>query len=167
MITVTLGTINYPFERAVNWLKLLLDQEVITEPVFIQHGSTDIQSVCDHKLVTTVSLLPSDELAEKFAASRLVISHAGQGSTRKLAARDQSFVIIPRLAQNGEHVDDHQLLFSEGVKQLGVTVCMTIKDLETALDKPPAPLQKDLFSGLKLSDFLANKYANYSTTSTN
>lgn len=163
MITVTLGTIPYPFSRAIAWLNLLLEKEIISEPVFLQHGITDIKTVCSHRLITAVPLLPAQELAEKINASRLVISHAGQGSTRKLAAQAKSFVILPRLSEHGEHVDDHQLLFAEGVKQLGVTVCMSAEDLEVAVQQPPDPLQKDLFSGPKLGDFLAKKYSPYGT----
>lgn len=159
MITVTLGTIPYPFNRAIQWLNLLLDNEIITEPIFLQHGVTDVKSVCNHELVTAVPLLPSDELAEKIGVSRLIISHAGQGSTRKLAMQDKSFVIMPRLAEHGEHVDDHQLLFAKGVEQLGVTVCLTVGDLKAAVKQPPAPLQKDLFEGPKLCDFLAEKFS--------
>lgn len=160
MITVTLGTIPYPFNRAVRWLHFLLDKEIITEPVFLQYGVTDIKAVCEHKLVKAVSLLPSNELAEQISASRFVISHAGQGSTRKLASQDKSFVILPRLAKHGEHVDDHQLLFAESVEQLGVTVCQTIEALQAAIENPPWPLKKDLFEGPKLCDFLVKKYSN-------
>lgn len=162
MITVTLGTIPYPFNRAVQWLNLLLEQEIITEPVFLQYGVSDIKALSNHQLVTAVPLLPAEELAEKIEASRFVISHAGQGSTRKLALQDKSFVILPRLAEHGEHVDDHQLLFAEGVESLGVTVCLTVEALRSVIKKPPASLKKDLFSGPKLSDFLVEKYPSHS-----
>lgn len=158
MITVTLGTISYPFDRAISWLGSLLEEKIITEPVFLQYGVTDVRAVADNSLVTAIPLLPSNELAEHIEASRLVISHAGQGSTRKLAMQDKSFVILPRLAEHGEHVDDHQLLFSEGVEQLGVKVCRTFDDLKAAVKHPPNPLKKDLFTGQKLGDFLAAKY---------
>lgn len=158
MITVTLGTIPYPFNRAIDWLSFLLEEEIITEPVFLQHGVTDIKAVVDNKLVTAAPLLSASVLAEKIQSSRLVISHAGQGSTRKLAAKDISFVVLPRLAQYGEHIDDHQLMFAQGVEKLGVRVCRTFDDLKAAINQPPTSLEKDLFAGQKLGDFLANKY---------
>lgn len=168
MITITLGTIPYPFDRAVNWLDLLLEKEIITEPVFLQHGVTDVSRLQRHELVTAAPLLPGAELAEKVRSSNLIISHAGQGSTRKLAVQRKSFIVIPRLAQHGEHIDDHQLLFSQGVDKLGVTVCTTLASLEKAIQNPPKPLRKDLFSGPKLGEFLAHKYPReviYQTTS--
>lgn len=166
MITVTLGTIPYPFDRAIHWLSSLLEEELITEPVFLQYGVTDISAIADNSLITALPLLPGRELAAHIEASRLVISHAGQGSTRKLAIQDKSFVVLPRLAQHGEHVDDHQLMFAEGVEKLGVTVCRTLEDLKTAINQPPPSLQKDLFAGEKLGDFLAEKYSQESVTST-
>lgn len=159
MITLTLGTTPYPFCRALQWMHQLLKQEVITEPVFVQYGSTDITFLQAHEHVSVVSLLTTPELDEKIAQSRLVISHAGQGSTRKLAAQNKSFIILPRLSKYGEHVDDHQLRFAEGVEQLGVTVCRKFDTLKQAVISPPSPLNRELFSGPKLSAFLAQKYA--------
>ena len=158
MITVTLGTIPYPFERVISWLDLLLDREIIKDEVFLQHGVTDVSLLCRHKLVTSEPLLPAEKLAKKMHDSELIISHAGQGSTRKLSVQGKSFVIIPRLAEYGEHIDNHQLLFSQGVNNLGVTVCATIEELQQAIQNPPKPLQRDLFSGPKLGDYLAEKY---------
>jgi UDP-N-acetylglucosamine transferase subunit ALG13 len=158
MITVTLGTIPYPFDRTVNWINFLIKKEVIVEPVFFQHGFTKPKDLCDYELVTCVPLLPGKELAKKIEASRFVIAHAGQGSTRKLAVQDKSFVIVPRLPEYGEHIDNHQLLFAKGVENLGVKVCLTLEDLEMAICQPPLPLSKDLFASPKLGDFLAEKY---------
>ena len=158
MITITLGTIPYQFDRVAQWLDILLKEEVISEPVFLQHGITDVEALRKHKLITTAALLPGEELAEKIQESRLVISHAGQGSTRKLSAQDKSFVVIPRLQQYGEHIDNHQLLFARSVEHIGVTVCDNVESLKFAICNPPAPLKKNLFSGPKLVDFLADKY---------
>lgn len=158
MITITLGTNPYPFMRVIAWLKVLIDKKIINEPIFLQYGATDIGAVRDYKLVAAVSLLPYGDLLEKIKASRLVIAHAGEGSTRKLAPLNTSFVILPRLSEKGEHVDNHQSDFSQAVKTLGITVCHTIQDLELAILNPPQPLNKELISGPKLVDFLSKQY---------
>lgn len=158
MIVVTLGTIPYPFDRSVKWVKKLLDEGLVAETVFIQYGATDVSILQDYELVTTVSLLKADDLNQRIKQARLVISHAGQGSTRKLAAQAKSFVVLPRLAKYGEHIDDHQMRFSEGVESLGVKVCKDFNSLATAVINPPKPLNRDLFPGPKLGDFLAKKY---------
>lgn len=160
MITVTLGTIPYPFNRAIHWLASCLERGIIWEPVFIQHGVTNVDALLDNKLVTAIPLLRSESLSEVIHDSRLVISHAGQGSTRKLARSDKSFTLLPRQVAYGEHIDNHQLDFAQSIMSFGVGihVCMNLEDLEAALIQPPPPIQKDLFEGPKLSDFLAQKY---------
>lgn len=158
MITITLGTIPYPFNRVADWLHLLIEKGTITEPIFLQYGVTDIKDICNHKLVTAVPLLPYGELLEKMNASRLVISHAGEGSTRKLAKQDKSFVIVPRFSNEGEHIDNHQIGFSQSVEALGVTVCTTLEDVESAIISPPEPLCRELLHGPRLVDFLSDRY---------
>ena len=162
MIAVTLGTIPYPFNRVIDWLKLLLDQGMITEPVFLQHGITDVKILSDYEHVTSIPLVPSDELAEKLQAARFVISHAGRLMTCELASQDKSFIVLPRLFEQGEHVDNHQLIFSREVEQLGVSVCTTLNDFKKSVKSPPKPLRKQLFEGPTLSDFLIQKYPSVS-----
>jgi UDP-N-acetylglucosamine transferase subunit ALG13 len=98
VITVTLGTIPFSFNRVINWLDILLDCQVISEPIFIQHGVTDISAIAVHPLVTAVPLLDSASLMKIAKDSRLVISHAGQGSTRAFVEKGASLILLPRLA---------------------------------------------------------------------
>ncbi len=158
MITVTLGTIPYPFERAISWLKDLLDRGIIDEPVFLQYGTSNIGSLINHPLVTAEAVVPQGKLKEMVNRSRLVISHAGQGSTRLLAAAQARFVLLPRLAQHDEHVDDHQLMFARSVQNKGVHNCLTLAGLEQAVLTPPPLCPKNLFEGPKLSAHLLQRY---------
>ena len=75
MIVFTLGTIIYPFDRAVDWLELLLEKEIITEPILFQHGSTSVARL-DHPLLTSVTSLSKTEMQESIKRASLVISHA-------------------------------------------------------------------------------------------
>lgn len=158
MITVTLGTIPYPFERSINWLKDLLDRGIIDEPVFLQYGTSNVDLLIHHPLVTAEAVIPQNQLKGMVNRSRLVISHAGQGSTRLLAAAQAQFVLLPRLAQHNEHVDDHQLLFARSVQKKGVHHCMTLADLEQAVLTPPPLCPQNLFEGPKLSAHLLQRY---------
>lgn len=159
MITVTLGTIPYSFERAISWLNVLLEQDVITEPVFVQHGITNVSPIASHPLVETKSIVDLEELTERVNQSRLVISHAGQGSTSMLAAQQASFILLPRLSQYKEHVDDHQLFFARCVQQYGIQHCLNLKEVEQAILYPPPSFQGQLFSGGKLSEYLKERYS--------
>lgn len=158
MITVTLGTASFQFDRAISWLSSLLERGVISEPVFVQYGVSDVSELMKYSLVTAESVLEPKPLFALLDASRLVISHAGQGSTRMLAARGARFVLLPRLKRYAEHVDDHQLWFVESVKELGVQHCLSLKELEQAILQPPPRFPKQLFNEPKLANHLLAVY---------
>jgi UDP-N-acetylglucosamine transferase subunit ALG13 len=158
MIFVTLGTIPFEFKRAIAWLDCLLQQQIIQEPVLLQHGITDVSALLEYQQVTTVPLLESKQFIELVDAARLVISHAGQGSTRMLAARSARFILLPRLQRYGEHIDDHQLWFSQGIDCLGVASCLSLAELEKFIQQPPPPFPHKLFNGPKLADHLLQVY---------
>ncbi|MBE9226059.1 glycosyl transferase [Phormidium sp. LEGE 05292] len=158
MITVTLGTIPYPFNRVIDWIGILIEKGIISEPVVIQHGVTEISALKKYPQVTTFSIVSLSNMVTLVEKSRLVISHAGQGSTRSLAAKKASFILVPRLARYGEHIDDHQLLFAQCVESLGVKHCLSLETLEEAIKKPPSPLPCALFDSPKLVEHLVKCY---------
>lgn len=160
MITVTLGTIPIQFDRVIQWLETLLEDSTILEPTFVQYGVSDISRLEKHPLITAASILEGDQLFQLVNNSRLVISHAGQGSTRWLAACKASFVILPRLSQYGEHIDNHQLSFCKSVESFGIRYCTSLEELRNIILNPPAPFQGDLLSGPKLVDYLLQVYSN-------
>ena len=151
-------TIPYPFDRSLSWLKALLEKGIINEPVFIQYVTSNISDLLNHPLVTAKAVVPQDELKALVNRSRLVISHAGQGSTRLLAAAQINFILLPRLAAQGEHVDDHQLMFARSVEAKGVHHCTTLAALEQAVLTPPALCPSNLFEGPKLSAHLLKRF---------
>ena len=158
MILVTLGTIPFPFDRAINWIATLLENGTISEPIFIQYGTSDILTIAKNPLVTAEPTVQSKDLMKMVDEARLVISHAGQGSTRAMADRGACFVLLPRLACYGEHIDDHQLLFAKSVASLGVSSCLSLDSLEQAVLQPPPHFEGQLFSGPRLVEHLLNVY---------
>ena len=140
MIVFTLGTIIFPFDRAVDWLEILLKEELITEPVLFQHGATSVARL-DHPLLTSVTSLSKTEMQRSIKQASLVIAHAGQGSTRMLAKMGASFVLLPRLKRHYEHIDDHQLLFAQAVETFGVRYCTEFSSLVDYVKHPPQPLK--------------------------
>ena len=155
MITVTCGTIPYPFDRIIQWIKAILEQDILEETIYIQYGVADISSIINHPLVKAKSLLPFEEMKAVLVNSRLIIAHAGQGTTRKLVAMNKPFIIVPRRAEYGEHIDNHQLEFAQSVShQFGIRACNSMIDLKNAILEPPQPINQELFSGPKLADHL-------------
>ena len=158
MITVTLGTIAYPFQRALDWVDELICHGVITEPLFVQYGTSNICRLASHSLVTATPFVELSDLQRRIRASRLVISHAGQGSTRMLANMEATFTLLPRLARYGEHIDDHQLLFARSVESVGVNHCLTLNCLRDFIAHPPQKAQKQLFDSPHLAEHLIHAY---------
>lgn len=158
MILMTLGTVSFPFNRAMLWLKILIERGVINESVFLQYGTSDVSILKGISLVTLEATVTSKELIELVDTSRLVISHAGQGSTKMLAAKGAHFVLLPRLKRYGEHVDDHQLLFAQTVAKFGIKSFVSLNELEKAILEPPPFFQQKLFSFPKLTDYLLVQY---------
>ncbi len=52
--------------------------------------------------------VPSEELGAEFAASDVVITHAGVGLSLLALSSGRCPVLVPRRAERGEHVDNHQ-----------------------------------------------------------
>uniref|UniRef100_B8HQ78 Glycosyltransferase 28 domain protein n=1 Tax=Cyanothece sp. (strain PCC 7425 / ATCC 29141) TaxID=395961 RepID=B8HQ78_CYAP4 len=164
MIIVTLGTQFFPFNRAVDWLQTLLEEGLIRESVLLQHGQTSVSRL-DHPLVHKVSSLKPEEMHKAVQQSSLVISHAGQGSARMLARLGAQFVLLPRLKQFGEHVDDHQLWFAQAIARLGVCYCTEYADLVDWVRQPPPPFQGELFPSPSLAEYLAGRFSSTPTWS--
>lgn len=157
MIVFTLGTIIFPFDRAVDWLDLLLEKEIIVEPVLFQHGATSVAQL-KHPLLTSVTSLTKTEMQKCIQKANLVVTHGGQGSTRMLAQMGASFVLLPRLKTYGEHIDDHQLLFAQAVEQFGINYCTEFTSLVNYIQHPPLPFQGDLFNAPSLGKYFREFY---------
>jgi UDP-N-acetylglucosamine transferase subunit ALG13 len=158
MITITLGTIPIAFDRIIQWTEILLEDGTISEPLFVQYGVSDITPIVSHPLVTAIPMLEKPDLFNQISKSRFVISHAGQGSARWLAKCKKSFVLVPRLSDYREHIDDHQLMFAKSVKPLGVNYCTSLSDLRFMINNIPTPIKGDLLQGPKLADHLLQIY---------
>ncbi len=157
MIVFTLGTIFFPFDRAVDWLHELLEQEIIVEPVLLQHGATSTAKL-NHPLLTSVASLTRKEMYESVKQASLIISHAGQGSTRMLAESGACFVLLPRLKRYGEHVDDHQFYFARTVEKFGIHYCTELSQLATFVKQRPSSFQGELFDAPSLVKHLITQY---------
>lgn len=103
MIFVTVGT-QLPFERLIRSMDewAAAHQE---EPVIAQVGMTVYQP--QHMQVVTK--LDPVRYQEHFSQSRLVVSHVGMGTIISGLESAKPLVLMPRLANLGEHRNDHQV----------------------------------------------------------
>lgn len=104
MIFVTVGTNEAPFDRLVRAIDgLPADEEVVAQCGPSSHRPAR---------AVRVDFLAFEELVELVRRARVVVTHAGAGSTMVALANGKCPVVVPRLQRYGEAVDDHQLPFA-------------------------------------------------------
>jgi UDP-N-acetylglucosamine transferase subunit ALG13 len=118
-VVVTLGTIRpYRFARAVDWTEPALRPG---DTVLWQLGATEAAPAVGE----VRSTVPADELASRFAAADVVITHGGVGTIFELLEAGKHPVVICRRGDRGEHVDDHQLEAARALAEHGLVTVAT------------------------------------------
>ncbi len=105
-VLVTLGTDVHPFDRLVSWTERLI-QEVPALDVTVQHGTTRSAAGADN-----VAMMDGGEFSEALAHSDLVISQGGPGGIFEARSAGRLPLVVPRRQELGEHVDNHQVIFT-------------------------------------------------------
>ncbi len=105
MIFVTLGSQKFPFNRLLIALDDLKKRGHIKDEIFVQIGFSDYEPKC----FGYERFLDRTSFAEKIRQSDIVITHGGTGAIIGAVKAGKKVIAVPRLAQYGEHVDDHQL----------------------------------------------------------
>jgi len=114
MIFVSVGTERFPFDRLIRSADHLASQ-VNGEPVFVQLGhSTYLPRACQW-----TRFLSYQDLVEQIRRARIVITHAGAGSSLLCLQSGKVPIVVPRRKRFGEHVDDHQVELATRMAQLG------------------------------------------------
>ena len=120
MIFVTTGTCD-PFDRMLRAVAELR----IDEPLVVQHGVSPVQPPA----ALCVDFLPFEDLVQLVRASRLVVTHAGVGSVLTCLMNGKRPIVVPRLASEGDAVDDHQLEFALRLEREDLVT--VVEDLDT------------------------------------
>jgi UDP-N-acetylglucosamine transferase subunit ALG13 len=114
VLLVTVGTDHHPFGRLLDWI----GRWAAAHPgwqVEVQHGSTPAPgyghafAFCAH-----------DELQRLLVAADVVVTHGGPATITQARAAGHVPVVVPRQHALGEHVDDHQVLFTRRLAAAGV-----------------------------------------------
>ena len=113
-IFVTVGTVHkYKFQRMVDLVRSVLTSR---DDVIWQIGDTR----SSHLPGTVHRELSEVEIARKVDWADVVITHSGVGSILNILDRGKYPIIIPRLSNYGEHVDDHQIEIASKISKLGL-----------------------------------------------
>ena len=146
MILITLGTQKFQFNRLLKKIDLLIENNVITEEVVAQTGfSTYIPQHYEYK-----DFFDKDEFKQIIEKADLVITHSGVGTIIKSLDLNKPVIVVPRLHEFSEHVDDHQLEIAESFSNKKF-VLSTDRDIDN-LEKCIAQLKKTKFKKYKSSN---------------
>lgn len=107
---VTVGFMPIPFRRLFDMLLPLVD--TLPRPIVIQSGALK-----NHELFNLVDMVvdfaSSHQMKEWTQQASLIISHAGVGNAKLANSFGKMIVLVPRKANLGEHIDEHQTELSE------------------------------------------------------
>ena len=131
MIFVTVGTHEQQFNRLIRKIDEMKRDNIIDDEVIIQKGfSTYIPKFCSWSDLFTYS-----EMQKYIKDARIVITHGGPSSFIAPLQIGKIPIVIPRIKEYGEHINNHQLEFVEEVKerQGNILVAKNIDDLESII----------------------------------
>jgi len=151
LIFATVGT-QLPFERLIRGLDSWAEQNPGVS-IFAQTGEAGYQP---SNIDFSVSLSPV-EFESRFEEADVVVAHAGMGTILQCLDIYKPLIIMPRIASQGEHRNDHQLATAEKFKRFdNIQVVENDEELWKALDNPPSP-DSDLSSNSDNLEQLINE----------
>ncbi|MBS6722163.1 MAG: multidrug MFS transporter [Clostridiales bacterium] len=129
MIFVTVGTHEQPFNRLLECVDKLKEDNIITEEVIMQTGfSTYVPKNCEWK-----KLFPYDAMIENVKKARIVITHGGPSSFVMPLQEGKIPIVVPRQKKYEEHVNDHQVDFAKAVAERQKNI-IVVTDIEVLKD---------------------------------
>jgi UDP-N-acetylglucosamine transferase subunit ALG13 len=132
VIFVTLGSQQFQFNRLLKKIDELIEKGVITEDVYAQTGASDYVPV--HYRYK--KFLDREEFAEAEGQADVLITHGGTGAIIGGVKKGIKVIAVPRLAEYGEHVDNHQLQIIKEFDEMGlIMACYDVENLEEIFQK--------------------------------
>jgi UDP-N-acetylglucosamine transferase subunit ALG13 len=115
LVFVTVGTDHHPFDRLVDWVDAWLETPgAAGVRCVVQHGTSKAPRVAER-----VEYLPHDEMERLSREAVAIVCHGGPGSVMLVRWNGKKPIAVPRRHRLGEHVDDHQLVFTRRMAQEG------------------------------------------------
>ena len=114
LVLVTMGMDHHPFQRLVDWSDAWLDAAPADVEGLIQCGPAHSSDPG-----RSVDFLDFPDLEARMAGARVIACHAGPGSIMMARWVGHRPVVVPRLAELGEVVDNHQVTFARQLASQG------------------------------------------------
>jgi beta-1,4-N-acetylglucosaminyltransferase len=114
MIFLTVGT-QFPFDRLVKAVDKAAGSNGFDEQIFAQIGES---SYCPENF-KAAPVLEKAVFDQYFDDADSIISHAGMGTITMALDHRKPLLVMPRLKEYGEVVNNHQLAIAKKFEQLG------------------------------------------------
>lgn len=158
MILVTVGTQNFSFDRLLKMVDELIGEKVIIDSVKGQVGYSLYKPI--HYDVFKFN--PESEMRELISKSDILITHAGVGTITAALQLQKKVIVVPRLKQYGEHVDNHQLEIAQAYREKGYIelaeskeeLCYLLKNINNINFQRYVPEKSTILNSIQ--DFIAN-----------
>ncbi len=132
MILITVGTHEQPFDRLIKEVDRLVGEGKLKD-VIAQIGYCTYQPKNIKKVFKFIEFQEMDKL---FRKAKIIITHAGIGSTLLAVRYGKPTIVVPRLREFGEHLTHHQLdVTRELANDKKIIAVYDIKDLGKAVIK--------------------------------
>ena len=126
MIFVAVGTQKFPFNRLLKGIDDLIEQGELEDEVFAQIGHTDYAP----RTYGYTDFLNQDDFLSRISSCDVLITHSGVATIIAGMRLEKPVVVVPRFADYGEHVDDHQLQIADSFSSKNlVLMCKEVEDL--------------------------------------
>lgn len=123
MIFLTVGT-QFPFDRLVQAVDNVFDNGFIDEDIFAQIGDSSYKP----RNFESVNFLDNRLFNEWIQKASSIMGHAGMGTITMALDNDKPLLVMPRLKEYGEVVNDHQIAIARKFEQLGHVLVAYEKD---------------------------------------
>lgn len=155
MIFTTVGTHNDGFPRLIRAMDEFASES--DDDVIIQYGYTNI--------------VPSNAIAFKFLhdeyfellyqTADTVVAHGGAGTIIDVLSHQKPLVIVPRLAEHDEHIDNQQTDLADVLSgRSGIEVVYDVSELKFAIERLRSADATTWETNDSLSTFLASYLQN-------
>lgn len=132
-VFVTLGTDHHRFDRLVTWLDTWHRRHDDVDLV-IQEGATPAPAGAQ-----PIGMVGRDELLDHLSRADVIVCQGGPGSIADARSVGRRPIVVPRLAEFDEVVDDHQVAFCRRLHDDGaIQAVHTEAELAAALDEAVA-----------------------------
>jgi UDP-N-acetylglucosamine--N-acetylmuramyl-(pentapeptide) pyrophosphoryl-undecaprenol N-acetylglucosamine transferase len=123
-VVVTVGSMHHPMTRLLEQLNAVLPEGA---EVVWQLGHTP--AIPGMRADRIEEFITHDELTDLMREAHVVVCHAGVGSALQAMSVGKAPILVPRLIEHGEHVDDHQEQIAKRLGDLGLAMPVYAENL--------------------------------------